>query len=182
MASAAAVAAALLVRPASLTAVTGELVTFFGIQAAVLLPAMLLTATILRPEGLSPHDVRRYRGALHGQMTFWSVLLLLDFLAVGLVIAGKLASWSFTLFVPFRGWVDTSSIMVALTTFVGALAMVRMIPAVVGIFSLMRVNLDLVGRAVGTRVIDEHDERRREAKPFEPPAGFGRVIEPPKIQ
>lgn len=182
LASAAAVAAALIVTPASLSSVTGELVTFFGIQAAVLLPAMLLTATILRPDGLSPKDVRRYRGALHGQMTFWSVLLLLDFLAVALVIAGKLTGWIFTLYVPSRGWVDTSELMVAVTSFVGALAIIRMIPAVIGIFSLMKLNVDLVGKAVDGRAAEVAGERRREATPFETPADYGRVIAAPKIQ
>jgi hypothetical protein len=182
VALAAAVTVALIAAPRSLAGITGELVTFFGIQAAALLPAMLLTATILRPEGLSPNDVRRYREALRGQMIFWSALLGLDFVAVSLVILGKVVNWSFLLYVPFKGWVDTSRVMIGVTAFVGSLAIVRMVHAVIGIFSLMKVNIDMVGRNVGARVLEESEERKRESKPFQPPAAYGRVIEPPKIQ
>lgn len=183
LALASSVAAAFFADAQSLTAASGEIVTFFGIQAAAIFPAMLLTATILRPEGLSPRDVKRYRGALHGQMVFWSTLLGLDFAAVGLVIAGKATNWHFPLlYVPFHGWTHISAVVIGVSFFIGVLALARTVHAIIGIFSLMKVNLDLVEKTVGERVKHESEERKLETTPFVAPEGYGRVIDPPNLQ
>lgn len=183
LALAAAVLAGLFAEPKALTSASGELVTFFGIQAAALLPAMLLTATILRPEGLSPNEVRRYRHALHGQMVFWSTLLALDFVAAALIIAGKAADWTFPNFdLPFLAPMDVDKPIIGSVAFVGSLAIIRMFHAVVGIFSLMKVNLDLVDKAVVDRVTREVEDRRKVATPFKAPEGYGKVVKPPRMR
>lgn len=73
--------------------VTTELIAFFTIQSAVILPAMIFTAGILKGEGLSVTEVKRFQAALRGQMYFWVTLLGLDLIAVTLLIVGKAASW-----------------------------------------------------------------------------------------
>ncbi|WP_153008051.1 hypothetical protein [Sphingomonas yabuuchiae] len=164
---------------AKLKEVSSELITFFGIQSAVLFPAMLLTATILKPDGLTAFDLARYRRALSLQMTFWSVLLALDFLSVGLAIVGKSLSWQFSLQIPYLRTFDTSAAMIGLFGLVGGLAMVRTVHVVRGVFSLMNLNSDLVGKAIAAKSVSIETDRKANVTPFAKPAGFGRVIEPP---
>ena len=44
--------------------ITTELIAFFSIQSAVILPAMIFTAGILKPDGLELEDAERYHKAL----------------------------------------------------------------------------------------------------------------------
>ena len=44
--------------------ITTELIAFFSIQSAVILPAMIFTAGILKPDGLELKDAERYHKAL----------------------------------------------------------------------------------------------------------------------
>lgn len=169
------------VQGAKLKDVSSELITFFGIQSAVLFPAMLLTATILKPDGLTPFDLSRYRRALSLQMTFWSVLLLLDFLSVGLAIVGKAVGWHFTLTVPHLRTLDSSAFMIGLFGFVGGLAMARTFHVVRGVTSLMNLNTELVGKAIVAKAAGGEQERRANVTPFAKPAGFGRVVDPPRV-
>lgn len=159
--------------------VSSELITFFGIQSAVLFPAMLLTATILKPDGLTAFDLQRYRKALSSQMVFWSVLLTLDFISVALAIFGKALSWHFTLTVPYLRTFDTSSLIIGMFGFFGSLAMVRTIHVVRGVFSLMNLNSELVGKAIAAKATIAETERRANVTPFVKPVGFGRIVDPP---
>lgn len=161
--------------------ITGELITFFGIQAAVVLPAMLFTAGLLKAEGVSLEEARRYRRALRGQMTFWVTLLSLDVASVVLLIVGKAADWSMIINVPAWEWsVNPSSAMLGATTVVGLLALLRMVHVVQGIRSLLEANADLTENAIKARnaqTIQQYKEAADE-RPFKNPEGFGRVLPP----
>lgn len=172
-------AAAYWLAPVALDKVTTELITFFGIQAAVILPAMIFTAGILRPEGLSLPEAKRYRAALRTQMTFWVVLLVLDFMTVGSLILGKATAWTIIGTLPWLGWqFDASSGLMALTVFLGTLAILRTIPFIKGVMSLQSVNAELTEKAIQARDRATLDEQSRiaEATPFRPPEGFGKVV------
>lgn len=158
-----------------------ELITFFGIQSAVLFPAMLLTATILKPDGLTAFDLKRYRRALSSQMTFWSILLSLDFLSVGLAIVGKALSWRFYLRLPYLPSLDSSSVMIGLFGLVGGLAMVRTFHVVRGVFSLMNLNSEMVGKAIAAKSINADIDRAANVTAFTKPVGFGRIVDPPRL-
>ena len=126
IATAAAVAAGLWLPGAAVKDVTTELITFFGIQAAVILPAMIFTAGILRPDGLNLPEAQRYRKALRSQMIFWIVLLALDFLTVAGLILGKATNWTVT--IPATkgiGPLDLSTLLVGATAFLGVLALLE---------------------------------------------------------
>lgn len=160
------------------TTVTAELITFFGIQAAVILPAMIFTAGILRPEGLSLPEAQRYRTALHSQMIFWVVLLALDFLTVAGLIAGKASGWSVILpAIHGFGPLDLSWLQIGLTTFLGALAILRTIPFVRGVLSLQELNSELTEKAIKVRDSMMLEKLRQDAaaSPFKNPEGFGKV-------
>jgi hypothetical protein len=150
LAVAAAVAAAFWLSPATLKEITTELIAFFTIQSAVILPAMIFTAGLLRGDGLTVQEIERYQLALRRQMHFWITLLFLDFLAVAIVIVGKAADWKWKISV--HGWSsDFGWLMIALTALLGTLAVLRMIPFVRGVTSLLELNGWLAKKSIQAR-------------------------------
>lgn len=75
-------------RPGVLAA-TQELIGFLALLMAGLLPAMTLTATILRGEGISARRVEEYAGALRLQLRFWAVLFAAAAIATGGIAMAK---------------------------------------------------------------------------------------------
>ena len=169
---------ALWVPASTIDRVTTELVAFFALQAAAILPGMIFTASILRPDGLSLADISRYRKALREQMLVWVVLLGCDFLATLSIILGKATEWSIAAPV---GWLATSRSyspgLVGVAVFLGSLALLRSVSFVSAVFSLMELNGDLNERAAKSRLAD----RRTLSQPpppelLEPPDGYGKVV------
>lgn len=173
-----AAAAGKFLQPDALKDVTAELITFFGIQSAVALPAMIFTAGMLRPDGITVTELRRYLGALRLQMRLWIALLVLDLLASILVVVGKIAGWKLVIHLPWAAWNgDISWVYLVLLTFTGCLAALRIIPFVQGILSLLELNGELTEKAIMMRVREklEQDERKTEAVAFQAPDGYGRI-------
>jgi hypothetical protein len=162
--------------------ITTDLITFFGIQAAVILPAMIFTAGILRPEGLTLSEAKQYGQALREQMEFWTVLLVFDFTTVVLLIVGKATGWMSSA-VSWRlsaGQIEitASSTLISLLALFGAWALLRTIPFVQGILSLQQLNTDLTEKAIAARAEGGTgaSSRASEVPPFRSPEGFGRTI------
>jgi hypothetical protein len=87
---------------AGVLAATQELIGFLALLMAGLLPAMTLTATILRGEGISARRVEEYAGALRLQLRFWAILFAAAAFATGAIALAKVFSaegvvfsWSF---------------------------------------------------------------------------------------
>jgi hypothetical protein len=178
LALAAGAAAGLWLNSTALKEVATEIIAFFGFQSAVILPAMIFTASVLRAEGLSVSEVQRYQSALRQQMHFWVSLLVLDFLAVCVLIAGKASEWKHIVTVPyFAKTFDSGPVLLALTAFLGTLAVLRLIPFVKGVISLLELNGELTQKAIRareTRRIEDQSSAAPSA-PFKPPEGFGRI-------
>lgn len=175
----AAVAGGLWLSGAMISDVTTELITFFGIQAAIILPAMIFTASVLRPEGLTLPEAKRYRKALRSQMIFWIVLLALDFLTVASLIFGKAAKWTF-LMPQIRdiGPIDFSGLVIGVTVLLGTIALLRTVPFIRGVLSLHELNCDLAEKAIKLRnssILEEFDEKEA-ANAFHKPEGYGEVV------
>lgn len=159
--------------------ITTELIAFFSIQSAVILPAMIFTAGILKPDGLELEEAKRYHKALKNQMLFWVVLLGLDFVAVAVLIVGKAVGWLLILPMPERfqpinlGW-----FLPSILYFVGSLAVFRTIPFVRGVLSLLDVNSDMTLKAITRRNRVENDEKKAQAnpRPMALPKGYGEVV------
>ena len=173
----AAVAGGVWLTSTAIETITTELIAFFTIQAAIILPAMIFTAGLLRGDGLTLIEIERYQAALRRQMQFWITLLFLDLLAVAILIIGKAAGWKWKVTVlgysAELGWA-----MLGVATFIGALAVLRMVPFVRGVVSLLELNGWLAKKSVQAREQRSEVEERRAAPdaPFEPPAGYGRVL------
>lgn len=163
--------------------ITTELITFFSIQSAVILPAMIFTAGILKPDGLELEDAQRYHRALKTQMLFWVVLLGLDFIAVAAVILGKALKWhlDFPLPSPYRP-IDLGWIFPTVLYFSGSLAVFRTIPFVKGVLSLLDLNSEMTEKAIGRRNRLEVADKKSKAAPrtMTIPEGYGKVMPPPK--
>ncbi|MCK1565609.1 hypothetical protein IVB08_16840 [Bradyrhizobium sp. 173] len=180
LAVAAAVCAALWVTPAVINLVSTEIIAFFTIQAAVILPAMIFTAGLLRGQGLTLAEVDRYQGALRRQMHFWVTLLFLDLLAVTLIIVGKAANWRWKVSIEGHS-ADIVWILVFSGTFVSALAVLRMIPFVRGVVSLMELNGLLVRKSVEAAVAESpSQEVRANPEPLDLPDGYGKILPHPR--
>ena len=162
--------------------ITTELIAFFSIQSAVILPAMIFTAGILKPDGLELKEAERYHRALKNQMLFWVVLLGLDFVAVASLISGKALGWHLEVIIPGveteiqLGWLFPS-----LLYFSGSLAVLRTIPFVRGVLSLLDLNSEMAQKAIKRRNRLETEQRRGklDQAPMELPSGYGLVVTPP---
>lgn len=133
-----------------ITSVTTEVIAFYTIQAAVIFPAMMFTAGLLRGDGLTVAEVERYRAALRRQMHFWVTLLCLDLAAVFFIIVGKAAEWKWKISIAGHG-ADLGFVMIGIVVFVGTLAVLRMAPFVAGVMSLLEMNGWLVRKSVEAR-------------------------------
>ncbi|GLK73714.1 hypothetical protein KHC23_22565 [Ancylobacter dichloromethanicus] len=161
--------------------ITTELIAFFSIQSAVILPAMIFTAGILKPDGLELEDAARYHKALKAQMLFWVALLSLDFVAVVALIAGKALNWILVLPMPAHFEpLDLGWLLPAILYFSGSLAVFRTIPFVRGVLSLLDVNSDMTLRAITRRNKIENADRKAQAdpRPMTLPEGYGKVVKP----
>jgi hypothetical protein len=172
--------AASCLKSAALNPITTEVIAFFTIQAAVILPAMIFTAGLLRAQGLSLSEVDRYQSALRRQMHFWVTLLCLDLLAVALLILGKAVDWRWQVTVSaYR--VDASWILIFAVTFVSALAVLRMYAFIRGVMSLMELNGHLVRRSV------DASEKMQTPAPttsekLDLPSGYGKILPHPRAR
>ena len=80
----------------ALTAIRGmmraaaEVVSFLSLLMAGLLPAMILTATILKGDHLSVGRVRAYTAALTTQLEFWAVMFASALFAAAALVVAKI--------------------------------------------------------------------------------------------
>lgn len=160
--------------------ITTELIAFFSIQSAVILPAMIFTAGILKPDGLELEDAERYHKALKAQMLFWIALLSLDFVAVVALIAGKALDWKLVIPMPGRFEpIDLGWLLPSILYFAGSLAVFRTIPFVRGVLSLLDVNSNMTQKAIARRNRIEAADKRAQAdpRPIALPESYGQVVE-----
>lgn len=74
--------------------VTQEVIALFGLMMAAVLPTMILTASVLRPGGMSVKKIYEYRNALITQTKVWAGLFIWSLVCCVFVLIGKLTSWS----------------------------------------------------------------------------------------
>lgn len=161
--------AAYFVAPDIWSNITSEVVAFLAIQAAAVLPAMIFTVGVLRPDGLSIREVDRFQYALRAQMRFWIVLFILEFVSAFLWILAKAFSWKFVLsFGDDFQKLDISGVWSILVISTTSLALLRTIPFIRGVLSLLDLTGELTKRAIKART-----SQRQEAD-FE----FGQVARP----
>lgn len=155
--------------------VTPELISFYTIQAAIILPAMIFTAGILRADALTELEAVQYQNALKLQMTFWVTLLTCDFVAVIMLIFGKALDWHIE-FILLGYPVKLTWLAIGITSAAILLSVVRVFPFVSGVRSLLELNGTLVIKSIRMR---ERIEARTVSHPtiqFETPGDYGKVV------
>jgi hypothetical protein len=164
-----------------INSITTEVIAFFTIQAAIILPAMIFTAGLLRGQGLTLAEVDRYQGALRRQMHFWMTLLFLDLMAVTLLIVGKAANWRWKVSIEGHG-ADLAWLLVFIVVLVSTLAILRMIPFVFGVMSLMELNGSLVRKSIEAASATGSDQQKSVPtdERLELPEGYGRILPHPR--
>lgn len=163
----------------SLHDITTEVIAFFAIQSAIILPAMVFTAGLLRGDGLTLNEARRYHRALRLQMRFWVALLVLDFVAVCFLIAGKAIDWKLLFQFSLYHWkieLNVGAVLIGATCAVVSLCVFRMIPFVQGVMSLLEMNGHFVEKSIIERM--QRDTSQAEPsghQPLDVPPNYGQI-------
>lgn len=129
-------------------AATQEMIAFLALLMAGLLPAMILTATILKGSGLSVKRIDEYGGALRAQMRFWGVLFGAAGIATLGVVGTKIFSapgvaFEFQLHVINLNAANVTGFFVGLSGFGIGAVFQRLLPAYRGLKSLLDLNVQL---------------------------------------
>jgi hypothetical protein len=130
-------------------AASQELVGFVSLLMAGLLPAMILTATILRGDRFSASRVRDYGLALRKQLGFWAMLFLAALSAVFFVTLAKMIAGSTFAPVQFGGYVaslpmePSLRVLVALGAGSIGVILVRLWPAYKGLQSVLDLTVQM---------------------------------------
>ena len=157
--------------------VTSELITFLGIQAAAILPAMIFAAGLLRPATLKLSEAKKYNNAIQSQMHFWITLLVVDILAVITVLVAKTMDWQAFVVMPSLSidwnisWVFNFAILSLLF-----IAITRIRGFVVGILSLVKLNAKMLEGAILARESNDAEELVQSSKPFKAAKDFGKEV------
>lgn len=161
---------------AGLLAATQELIAFLSLLMAGLLPAMILTATILRGGGLSAKRVDEYGKALKQQLRFWAGLFAAAGIATIAIVGAKVFST-----VGAGVWVDLGVLVIneeRLTTAFIVLAgasvgvvISRLKPAYEGLASLLDLNVKMARNEaiVHDRTLQEAIEQQGRKPPVDNP-------------
>lgn len=157
--------------------ISNELITFFGIQAAAVLPSMIFAAGLLRPVGEDLQELQKYKKALERQAKFWISLLALDFISVIVLILGKAIDWQIKFSVTVhKATIGFAEFANALTTFFIILTCLRMIPMIKGIVSLQQLNAKMVEDAMALEIKKKNKTQAKTSKKYTKPKSFGRVV------
>jgi hypothetical protein len=138
-----------------------ELLAFFGLLMAGVLPTMVLAASSLRSGALSRKRIQSYYNALVVQMRVWAGLFILSLLASLAVIIGKIVGWTLPLtalvtLVYQPNWLSNIDVIYALNfivLFCLFLLASRVAAIISGLRSLLRLSAEIA--------MSEADERSR---------------------
>ena len=138
-----------------------ELLAFFGLLMAGVLPTMVLAASSLRSGALSRRRIQRYYDALVVQMRVWAGLFMLSLFASLVVIIGKLVGWTLPLTTPILAayqptWLPSLDIIYGfnfIILFCLFLLVSRAAAIIAGLRSLLRLSAEIA--------MSEADERSR---------------------
>lgn len=155
------------VKPTLWGEVALELVTFFSIQAIMVVPVMVFAAGIIGSKGNVLSEVEKLHKALETQMHFWLILLACNLLAILLLVIGQMVGWNEAINVCF--------------SFFATLSIVRTIVAAKGLLSLLTLNSNLAKEAIRQRNKEKarEFEKNMSKNPYRRPKDFGEIVEEP---
>lgn len=174
-------AVALAIPRAAILATTQELIAFLSLLMAGLLPAMILTATILRGDSFSAKRVDEYGGALRLQLRFWAMLFMAAGVSTaGLVLAKLFAGADAAFVVRFRrvGFDNGDVAALGLSLAGAGLGVViqRLRPAYEGLVSLLDLNVAMARAQALQQDRSIADALHEDARAAKPPAAYAKIF------
>ena len=140
-----------------------ELVTFFSLQAAIIMPALIVSITVLKTDALSLHDFDTYHDALRRQMQSWVWFMAICYLGMVTVVLSNLTDWCYGLL---------SSLLLTFSF----LIMFRAIYFVRGVIGLFDIRRRQTKKMIEREVVHRQDEVRKQSKRINVPEGYGSVV------
>jgi hypothetical protein len=173
---------AVFVRADALSDVAGDRIVFLGILAAVIVPAMILTATVLRGNTLSVRRVRLLTRALNDQLSYSFAFIFIIVFACLWILIAEMAHWQLSIKLSnhvIRATVhDISWIWNAVAFFLLALVAVRLVKFTAGLRSLLLLNSEIGEQEARARQRREMNPIKDEIEGIQDKADFGRIINP----
>lgn len=165
---------------AGVLAATQELIAFLALLMAGLLPAMTLTATILRGDGISAVRVEQYGNALMAQMRFWAMLFLLAGVStVGIVSAKVLftqnAEFHYSVWKLSVDSAVLGSISLGVAGFGFGAVLQRLYPSYLGLRSLLTMNVNMAKAQALSNDRSLADSLEQQARSARPPSVYPKV-------
>lgn len=162
---------------AGILAATQEMIAFLALLMAGLLPAMMLTATILKGDGISAVRVEQYGAALFSQMRFWAVLFLLAGVSTAGIVGAKVlfapeaafhyAAWRFSVDSAVLG-----QLSLAVAGFGLGAVLQRLYPSYVGLRSLLSMNIKMAKAQALSNDRSLADALEQQARAAVPPSVY----------
>lgn len=174
-------AVAIIIPRAGLLAATQEIIGFLSLLMAGLLPAMVITATILRGDGFSARRLDEYGGGLALQLRFWAVLFAAAGLAtLGVVGAKVFAADGVTVRLAIRDAVVLTDdrLTTAFLLIFGAgtgVVLQRLVPAYQGLHSLLILNVSMARAAALANDRSIADALQADAAASKPPPEYAKM-------
>jgi hypothetical protein len=156
-------ASAWMLAPNALDAPSSNIVSALSIVNAAIFPTVVLSATVLKSNGLNRSQIQRYRSALHTQVSFFFGILLFSLLTIGVVIVAQALKWKLTIEIPGTDYlICLDGIFNFLIMFLGSFVALRLPAFLRALVSLLDVHIDGVADEVEERAIKSRESRQRE--------------------
>lgn len=149
--------------PNALDAPSGNIVSALSIINAAIFPTVVLTATVLKSNGLDEALLQRYRRALHRQVSFFFGILLFSLLTIVTIIIAQATKWSLSLPVPrTEFYLCLDGVFNFLIAFFGSFVALRLPAFLQALVSLMDLHIDGVANELARNARAKKDERQKE--------------------
>lgn len=135
--------------------VTREIISFYAIQSAAIMPAMIFSAGILNSNGILLSEVESFRNSLKKFMIFCVSLLVLNYLAIASIIIGKSLKWELTINLLATSCTDISGVYLFSFIFFGWQAILRAILFIKGVLSLLDLKVIMIRNEIEIREKDK---------------------------
>jgi hypothetical protein len=158
--------------------VSQEMIAFFALIMAGVLPTAALAATVLRSGGLTEKSITDYQTALLGQLTVWAGLFFLSLIGSACLIIGKAIDWKIPIPFSLIGLpnFDAGIILTGVTSAVFVLLLTRFSVVFVGLRSLIELSGEIAVSEIRLRDSSAAAQTQRPARQLPERPGFGNQI------
>lgn len=164
--------------PTLYNSVSQEMIAFFALIMAGVLPTAALAATVLRSGGLTEKSVMDYQRALLAQLTVWAGLFFISLAGAACLIVGKAVDWKLPIPFSLIGLpnLDAGVILTGITSAVFVLLITRFSVVFVGLRSLIELSGSIAVSEIHLRDSHAAAQAQRPARQLPERPGFGNQV------